>query len=340
MSKEIVMMIGIAVATGLFIIINNYSAIKEIFVKLIKRRIIKVLLYILLIVFAVFILMKIVLEIKTINERIEVLKAAKINDELFRISDDNIHEEELYYKEVIQKEYADNYSKPYIPENFEYVSGEVLSGYVIKDQDENEYVWVPCTNKISEEIPKLERRNFTELSSDVNLSYNTTYNEKYKEFLKSALENGGFYISRYELGEDTNGNIVSKANMEIASNYSKAEFDEKIENMYKNVHAELINSYAYDTTLTWLLKNDDIVIEKYDKREETIKTGRSEVNNIYDFIDNMMEMTQEVCYGNRIIRGFGYDENLQKWSRYSTTVSEESYFDEYSVVGARSVLYK
>ncbi len=336
---EIVILSAVVLCALIIIIINSIESVRELIGSLKKNKIIRLLFYILIIAIAIVIIIGIIDNIIKTKNGITNLKGAKINQIMFEESDRKIYEESNYYNEMISKEYQSDSLNPYIPDGFTYKEGSVQEGYVITDKDGNEFVWVPCTNKESSDIPKLERRNFTELCSDIDLSYNTTYNEKYEDFIKSALENGGFYISRYELGTEENGNLVSKANKEIPVELTKKDFEEKMKKMYDNINCELINSYAYDTTLSWILKNPEFKIYKYDKNEEDIKTGRESINNIYDFTDNIMEVTQEVCYGNRIVRGFGYIEDIEKWSRYSLVSSQETYFDEYSLISTRAIIY-
>lgn len=260
------------------------------------------------------------------------------NEKIFKMSDEFIEEEKSFYNNLNAKDYDEKYDSPYIPEGFSYKEGGFDTGYVIADKDGNEFVWVPCTNKDIEGIPKLERRDFIELCDCVDTRYYHTYNEKYQEFLKSAFMNGGFYISRYEMGLE-NKKLVSKPNVEVA-NYTKVNFENKIDKMYNNINCELINSYAYDTTLSWILKNPENKVYKYNKMVDDIKTGREQINNIYDFQDNIMEITQEICYGNRVIRGFAFETDIQNWSRYLSVTYQELYFDEYSIVTTRAVLYK
>lgn len=336
---DIVLLGAVVLSALIIIVINSIESVREIIGSLKKNIVIRILFYILIIAVAITIIIGIINNIIKIKNGISNLKGAKINQIMFEESDKKIQEEHNYYKEMIGKEYQSDSLKPYIPEGFTYKEGTVQEGYVITDEAGNEYVWVPCSNKESDGIPKLERRNFTELCSDIDLSYNTTYNEKYEDFIKSALEKGGFYISRYELGLGENDSLVSKANKEIPINLTKKDFEEKIKEMYDGINCDLINSYAYDTTLSWILKNPEFTLYKYNKNDEEIKTGRKAINNIYDFTDNIMEVTQEVCYGTRIVRGFGYNEDIEKWSRYSLVSSQETYFDDYSLISTRAIIY-
>ena len=107
----------------------------------------------------------------------------------------------------------------HIPEGFSYVEGESDNGYVIQDINGNQYVWVPCTNKDINDVIKLQRKDFLENSL---IKYYDCNNLSYINFIESALENGGFYISRYEIGKE-NEKTVSKKQAIMWTNVSQEE---------------------------------------------------------------------------------------------------------------------
>ena len=128
-----------------------------------------------------------------------------------------------------------SYTTPYYPDNtFTKVEGTDLSnGLVIKDESENEYVWIEVP-KTAEVYPTagLEITNFTEveytaIETDLHTYTDyyrrnksgtlTSYKDEYysdattgltsaqytdlkQKMLKSVYENGGFWIGRYEAG--------------------------------------------------------------------------------------------------------------------------------------------
>ena len=254
-----------------------------------------------------------------------------------------ILEENEFYKTAIEKEYTNQtYNLPYIPEDFSYVKGEWNTGFVIQDSNGNQYVWVPCTNKENLEIPILQRKNFSE---DAFISKEMCTNEKYKDFINSSLENGGFYISRFEIGNE-NGNPVSKKNVEVLTELKKEEAKEIINRIECEINCELANGYAYDTTLEWLLQNNKIE-ETNNNVKEPIISGKKSYNNIYDFFDNTLEITSETNYGTVIIRGaflkeqngetFGFSiNNLDRIS----ILEDENYFSDGTKLGFRTIIYK
>lgn len=288
----------------------------------------------------------------TITKSVESYKFNKNKDEINNYNDNRIIEENEFYEMAINSEYENqNSQKPYIPEGFSYVEGEWNSGFVIQDANGNQYVWVPCTNEENSEIPKLERKDFSE---DTYISIDTCINENCEKFISSSLENGGFYISRYEIGKQ-NDLPVSKPEVEILSNITRNETKKIISEMYKDkdFSCELINGYAYDTTLSWIKNTNDIKTNKIENRD-SVKTGRAKYNNIYDFIDNVLEITSESSYGTVIIRGFLFEdddsfsneellENLDyditSFNRLSIR-EEDNYYTLENIMGFRTVIYK
>ena len=125
-----------------------------------------------------------------------------------------------YTQEVTLEE-----KEPYIPTGFTHTTGEVDSGYVIKDTNNgNEFVWIPVAGKKYTVYVKASdgSSNYqsdeidiavSELTRNLNVDgYNLTYPGWYEEegdvqdkksiayFKKSVAENGGFYMGRYEMG--------------------------------------------------------------------------------------------------------------------------------------------
>ena len=92
-------------------------------------------------------------------------------------------------------------------------------------------------------------------------------------FKNSVAEYGGFYIARYDAGipasmtsavknlnsRDVSGTPTSVKNAMPWNMISKYTATENAKKMYTNtstrVYSELINSYAYDTTLNWIISS-------------------------------------------------------------------------------------
>ncbi len=248
---------------------------------------------------------------------------------------EKIGKESGFYNKIIKSDYSiENCKNPYIPEGFTYVEGTWNTGFVIQDENENQYVWVPCTNRENEDgIEILKNSNFDNMILVDHLDCNE---EKYEEFLKSSLENGGFYISRFEIGKD--GDIpVSKSGYKLWNNITKKEAEEIANNMYQDINSELINGYAYDTALNWIMNNEEIELIKRDTSE--IYTGTKAYKNIYDMVDNIYEFSTESFFEEAIYRGIvpnGEDLGLKKLdNRFSCN---KEYKNE--ALGFRIILYK
>ena len=279
---------------------------------------------------------------RNIKGNINTYSFSNSNKAFFEECDNLVLNETKYYNLLINSDYSNQkFDLPYIPSNFHYVEGTWSTGFVIEDNNKNQFVWIPCTNKDNLEIPKLEKKYFCR---DIDLiSKDYCYDIDYKDFIKSALENGGFYISRYEIGKE-NEMPVSKVNSNIWNNITQKNAIEIANNMYKNceIKSELINGYAYDTVLSWIMNSNNININNIEN-DKTYFSGRNEpYNNIYDLFDNILELTNEKNYETGIMRGFYKKDVFQNYSfinenntRYSLLEDE---IEDY--VGFRIIIYK
>ena len=112
--------------------------------------------------------------------------------------------------------------------------------------------------------------------------------------------------------------------------------------MYKDeeINCEVINGYAYDTTSDWLMSNSDFSIEK-NKIEEQILCGRNEINGIFDFTDNIFELTQERVYDVIVSRGFlDTDKSGSITSRYTLLEKDTNFVDGITKLSIRTIIYK
>ena len=236
-----------------------------------------------------------------------------------------------------------NYNKPYLPEGFNYLEGNWSDGYVIQDDEGNEFVWVPCRVYINDDVLELKRYNF-DISE--NLYVNQCYEdiEVVKDFIESVGKYEGFYIARYEAGKENN-KLVSKKNMEV---YTNVDFDKAFElskNMYQKdgITSSLINSLAWDTTLKWI---DRTTNSKYSAKGSYTssysnvlqKTGYDSINRIYDLSGNANEWTTEKNNEERIYRGeFNNNaSNIKRSPGFRSSIKEDS---NSNVLGFRVILY-
>lgn len=333
----------VALALAIYLVKNSEEILKLLNSKIKNKKIIDKIIYI-TIIFAIILCS--VFFIKNCVTFAKLNNISEQNNQIFKEADLKIKNENDIYINLINQNYENQkYDEPYILEGFSYVEGNWQNGYVIQDELGNQYVWIPCTNKTVTECEKLRRTNQSAVPF---INYISCYNESYEEFIKSALENDGFYISRYELGKE-NDKAVSKANVELLTNITKLEAEEIVSNMYNNVNCELINGYAYDTALKWIessssirLNRDVVKVEK----DKKIFSGRKMNNNIYDFCDNILEYSLENLYDTIVVRGFMdsdstlYTNNIfSRESRYCMSI-EDTAFGGITPVAIRTILYK
>ncbi len=115
-------------------------------------------------------------------------------------------------------------TKPFLPEGAQKIEGTDLdTGLVIKDKNQNEWVWVEVPKSIYSETTT--STDYTEIETAMQtyasayrqsgctdsfylkaqhgFANATEYNNHKYSMLKSVFENGGFYIGRYETGTET-----------------------------------------------------------------------------------------------------------------------------------------
>ena len=203
----------------------------------------------------------------------------------------------------------------------------------------NQFVWVPCTVKENQEITKFQKRDFILFP---NVYKDNCFDENYKNVLKSVIENGGFYISRYEIGNEDN-EPVSKKSVKVWNEINREEAIQISNKMYEelNINCELINGYCYDTVLNWIQNTNKISnnILDLENADSVILTGRMEYNNVFDLFDNVMEFTSETFYETVVIRGVGSEDIKKENSRYVVMDLDKS-FAPNTTIGFRTVLYK
>ena len=169
----------------------------------------------------------------------------------------------------------------------------------------------------------------------------------------SVLTYGGFYIGRYEVGED--GTITK--NNTPKNNISFADAQTEANAMYNDntkygVKSGLLSAAAWERTLQWFVNSgatsySESFIQSRGNFSTSVKggsgrlhkTGFSEytVNNIYDLAGNVQEWTTQIDKkepGN-VARGYNYNTYYTAASAYGTsTVTEAN-----AQTGYRPILY-
>ena len=256
-----------------------------------------------------------------------------------------------------------------IPEGFMIVPGldDVEEGLVISDNasdtekegenlvaEGNQFVWVPVPD-----FDEFKRHDFgnqgipdenfvTDIDELMENKYyepvadgiaNTTEVEK---MYKSVKDNKGFYIGRYEAGNDGENNAISKKNQNpyVKIKWGNSSSDEtggaveKARNFdtqsgHTNVSSTLVYSVQWDAVMRWMSKGtkeeqelliDSISKGNYYDNDDTnnpAKTGAVDsyqIKNIYDLAGNISEVTMELTVNSKfedvvVHRGGNYSYN-------------------------------
>ena len=179
-------------------------------------------------------------------------------------------------------------------------------GIVIEDSKQNQFVWVPVSQKNFErEFVRREGYSNGSQQSDLsncgeadatgtnaNVTETATTQQEAKDMYASVEKNGGFYIGRYEAGKDTNGKVVvqKEANVynnipwsstedmkesetattggavELSRNFAK-------ENNYKTVQSTLIYGVQWDAVMNWMKNVENSSATSTDKKYIIDSTG-------------------------------------------------------------------
>ena len=249
------------------------------------------------------------------------------------------------------EQYTDsNGNQAIIPEGFIIVPGldNIEKGLVISDSindkelseseivaEGNQFVWVPVP--VFNEFKRYDFKNDKELSSDYiensgnGITVDKGASESIKEaqeMYKSVNENKGFYIGRYEAGNEGD-KVISKKGVnpyinigwnldgtiesETGGAVEKARsFD--TQSKYTSVTSTLVYGVQWDAVMKWL--SNGTTEEKSwinatglyigNINGETKKTGNSynyQIKHIYDLLGNVEEWTMEAHSTYRVTRG-------------------------------------
>ncbi len=283
-------------------------------------------------------------------------------------------------------------NKVVVPAGFKVINPEdnVEDGIIIEDVNHgatagSQFVWIPVGTihrKDKEDITiKLSRYTFdgsgisTDQGSNVIESYfqelttsgyeNTTAKEDIESedvgFRKSAIDNGGYYIGRYEArtanertaNSDDSGltQLTLKPDEYIYNYVTQPQAATLSRNMYSdnNFESDLINSYAWDTAIVFIQECSG---DTDYSRQNSLNTGslankgtnnletKDQVCNIYDMASNCWEWTTET-YRNSVVnnlvvrRGGSYSER----SYYTAYRYRNSVASGYAASAFRPLLY-
>jgi len=220
-------------------------------------------------------------------------------------------------------------NKIVIPAGFK-VTGDATTvdkGIVIEDATSgatagSQFVWVPV-GKITkadgtETEIKLNRYTFasdgtpTEKNEEVISNYyqelatsnkGNTVAKNITNFKNSVNAKGGYYIGRYEARKNTTSGKLTEVNRDsVWNNITQPDAATQARNMYDEQQpftSDLMNSYAWDTAITFIQKCTDKTNYANQNRLNTSfsSTGTTNDNpcNIFDMASNVREWTTETC---------------------------------------------
>ena len=286
---------------------------------------------------------------------------------------------------------ADGSSKPYLPSSdFTQVGGTTLdNGLVIQDGDENQYVWI--------EVPKTEtiygkdNLNITEFSntelntikekliayaSDYRDNYSDTWYDGcgrspenypilYNKMLKSVYQNGGFWIGRYEIGDEnatstntgrtsstgTGNTPVIKAN-KIPYNYITCSQAESLAETFapSGCTSSLLFGVQWDLVLKYLetkgISQMDLEIYStnwgnyYDASFKVTNTNAKYSNNSGTSWANISEAGYKKTEGSFILLTTGADVRNSKMNIYDLAGNVFEWTLEYSSDSSRPCTFR
>ena len=176
--------------------------------------------------------------------------------------------------------------------------------------------------------------------------YGNTIAKNITNFKNSVTANGGYYIGRYEARKnETSGKLTEVKSDSVWNNITQPNATTHARNMYdeqQTFTSDLMNSYAWDTAITFIQKCTDKTKYAYKNNLNTSlsQTGTTNDNpcNIFDMAGNVWEWTTETSDDSGcpcVSRGgdYGYSNG------YTSIRYDSNTYNIYDTVGFRLLLY-
>lgn len=336
------------------------------------------------------------------QNEIEFVKSVNTNKGYFKNSEGKVR-----YTVVNEEKWSETYTKDTeykdkngdtvtIPQGFKVSMSTSMNtienGLVVKDNNDNQWVWVEVPKTVfttatsKTDYDKIKANLITyattyrkgsstqncnwsdEWYSGCGIANSNTYLTMYNKMLSSVYENGGFWISRYEIGDSTatasntartsssgvTGTAVSKLNQMPYNYVTCSQAQNLASGMSTNTNktSSLLFGIQWDLTCKFIEKNSNLAKTYINedssnwgnyKNSVLLKTGSSEqanILNLYDFAGNEWEWTLEYANSDTsnpcVSRGGAYceQENNAVSSKLSASVS-----NSFEKIGFRSTIY-
>ena len=248
--------------------------------------------------------------------------------------------------------YIDQYgNKATIPKGFKVSENtkedDITEGLVIKDEEGNEFVWIPVGDVIDPkgETHKIELKRYvfnnegeideekTKINPEDELRQGdedyfytegkekeTTANAHAKnieKFISNVKRYGGYYIGRYEARKSSSNGVTEKSEDKVYGNVSQNEAASLTQGMYDsngNFESDLMNSYAYSTAIVFLQIFDDRTLKEpkfslvVGYDNDEVKLYGSSGSSEKDVICNIFDMSSN--FGEYVTETFN---NSDRW---------------------------
>ena len=216
-----------------------------------------------------------------------------------------------------------------------------------------------CTQEVTIDTYFKELSTFREGNSATDSTAQNATARDLKTFIETSLANGGYYIARFE-ASGTASKITSKYNQTVFGDITQPNAAKAAREMYGEVKenneivyaSDLVNSYAWDTTIifiqTYSTETDASSYASKNKSTSFSKTGinNDKYCNIWDMSGNTCEWTTEysTVFGNGMVdlhgcRGGFYISDADEDELYTSNRVDEFQCAPPRIRGLRPLLY-